>query len=424
MTATAAKHVPLQTADCAVVIGGGPAGLMAAETLLNEGCPVRLYESAPSVARKFLIAGKGGLNLTHAEPYAQFVSRYAERSAEVARWLAEFNADDLRQWAAELGYATVVGSSGRVFPADFKAGPMLRAWVHRLRRQGLDLHTGVRFVGWEGESMLLTGSFGKIRLKPLVTVLALGGSSWSKLGASGAWVDILRDEGVEVADLQPSNCGFERPWSEHFQQRYAGQPVKQVVASVAGRQPLRGEFMLTDAGVEGSLIYALSASLRDQLQRQGKATLEVDLCPERSLDWLCGRLAQPRGKRSWSEFARRRLGLDGSRYGLLREVADGTDFDSAERLAARIKRLPLSMHATRPIDEAISCAGGVRFEALDEDGMLRARPGVWCAGEMLDWEAPTGGYLLTACFASGRAAGLAAARWAHACPSTQSPTPK
>lgn len=422
LTVSRAIAGPLTTAAPAsvdsVVIGGGPAGLMAAETLLGAGCRVTLFESAPSVARKFLIAGKGGLNLTHAEDPIQFVSRYAERSTEVANWLAQFNADDLRRWAAELGYATVVGSSGRVFPADFKAGPMLRAWISRLRRQGLVLHTGMCFQGWDGEQLLLSGKLGKAKLSPLATVLALGGSSWSKLGASGAWVEILRGAGVEVAELQPSNCGFECSWSEHFQQRYAGQPVKPVVASIPGREPLRGEFVITRHGIEGSLIYALSASLREQLLRQGKAILELDLCPDRDRDWLRTRLSEPRGKRSWSEFARRRLGLDGARYGLLRELTIAADFDNSEHLAARIKRLPLALHATRPIDEAISCAGGVRFEALTADGMLRARPGVWCAGEMLDWEAPTGGYLLTACFASGRAAGRAAARWVRAQQST------
>ena len=405
---------PDDTAPQALVIGGGPAGLMAAESLLTEGLRTELIESASSVARKFLIAGKGGLNLTHSEHIAQFVARYRERSSAVGEWLAGFDPAELRQWAADLGVETVVGSSGRVFPADFKAGPMLRRWVRRLRAQGLKTRTGVRFAGWTSDGQVRLIEQGSERhATPKVIVLALGGSSWSKLGASGAWVDILRDAGVDVAELRPSNCGFDYQWSDVFRQRYAGQAVKQVTATLDSLPPLRGEFMLTEHGVEGSLIYALSAPMRDQLAATGQVQLSIDLAPDRKLDALTERLSRDRGSRSWSEFLRRQIGLKGSRYGLLRELGGPWAFSDATTLAHKIKNLPLVLHATRPIDEAISCAGGVRFEAMTDDGMLIAKPGVWCAGEMIDWEAPTGGYLLSACFASGRCAGLAAARWAQ-----------
>ena len=404
----------LSAAPPAVVIGGGPAGLMAAESLLSHCCQVQLYESAPSLARKFLIAGKGGLNLTHSEPYPDFVARYRERAPQVDRWLRAFGPDQLRDWARELGIETVVGSSGRVFPADFKAGPMLRSWVRRLRQQGLQLHTRMRFSGWnEQGEITLEGVDEQRALRPAVVVLAMGGSSWSKLGASGAWVSILRQAGAEVADLRPSNCGFEAAWSEPFRERFAGQAVKQVSASLEGSIPIKGEFMLTEHGVEGSLIYALSAELRDAITTDSRAILRLDLCPDRPLPSIDQRLSAPRKGRSWSEFLRRQIGLGGSRYGLLRELAEPAVFNDPAALARTIKDLPLPLLATRPIDEAISCAGGVRFESLTGDGMLRALPGVWCAGEMIDWEAPTGGYLLTACLASGRAAGIAAARWAN-----------
>lgn len=396
----------------ALVIGAGPAGLMAAETLLANGVRTELVEAAPSVARKFLIAGKGGLNLTHSEEIDRFVSRYRERQGPVSEWLREFGPDHLRQWARELGIDTVVGSSGRIFPADFKAGPMLRRWVRRLRAQGLVMRTGMRFTGWNADGQVrLANADGEQFRSPLATVLALGGSNWSKLGASGAWVEILRSAGVDVATLSPSNCGFECAWSDVFKQRYAGVAVKQVVAKVASEAPLRGEFMLTEHGVEGSLIYALSAPLRQQLCESGRAEVRLDLAPDRDLAALQERLQTDRGSRSWSEFLRRQLHIQGSRYGLLRELGGPWAFSDAETLASKIKDLPLTLHATRPIDEAISCAGGVRFEAMRDDGMLIAKPGVWCAGEMIDWEAPTGGYLLTACFASGRAAGAAAAQW-------------
>ncbi len=292
----------------ALVIGGGPAGLMAAETLLENDISTELVESAPSLARKFLIAGKGGLNLTHSEAYDLFVSRYRERQSPVGAWLTRFGPDQLRLWATELGIDTVVGSSGRVFPADFKAGPLLRRWVRRLRSKGLVIRTRTRFAGWNADgSVRLIGADGEQSRSPLATVLAMGGSSWSKLGASDAWVEILRDAGVEVADLRPSNCGFDCTWSDVFKQRYAGVAVKQVVAKFASEPPVRGEFMLTEHGVEGSLIYALSAPLREQIQQSGSAEVRLDLAPNRELNWLRERLKKDRGSRSWSEFLRRQL---------------------------------------------------------------------------------------------------------------------
>jgi hypothetical protein len=405
----------------AVVIGGGPAGLMAAEALLAAGLTVDLYEAAASVGRKILIAGKGGLNLTHSEPTERFIERYRERSTEVARWLADFDADALRRWALDLGVPTVIGSSGRVFPADFKAAPLLRAWLRRLRAQGLRLHTRHRFAGWTADGSLRLdlqsdAQAQALLLRPVVTVLALGGASWSKLGADGRWVAMLREVGIDVADLLPANCGFECDWSPILRARHAGAPVKQVTLQLAADNEaapvLRGEFVLTDYGIEGSAVYALSAPLRQAIAADGQARLWIDLCPDRSLAELRGRLAAHRRGRSWSEFLRRQIGLEGVRQALLRELAPAEAWRSADQLASQIKRLTLLLRRTRPIDEAISSAGGVRFEALDDSGMLRQRPGVWCAGEMVDWEAPTGGYLLTACLASGLACGRAAAAWA------------
>lgn len=399
----------------AVVVGGGPAGLMAAEALLAAGIGVDLYEAAPSVGRKILIAGKGGLNLTHSEPWPEFLSRYGKRQAEVAAWLTDFDPTALRRWVSGLGIDTIVGSSGRVFPADFKAAPLLRGWLRRLRGNGLRLHTGHRFRGWDVQGRLrmeviADGSEGL--LQPGATVLALGGASWSKLGADGRWVGWLREAGVDVAELQPANCGFECDWSAHLLERHAGAAVKPVALALQNTGPwLRGEFVLTAAGVEGSAIYALSAALRDAIADRGLATLWLDLDPARPLGAVQERLQAERRGRSWSEFLRRQLGLDGVRGALLRELAPAAAWSDPALLARSLKALPLRLQRTRPIDEAISCAGGVRFSAVDASGRLLDRPGVWCAGEMLDWEAPTGGYLLNACLASGLAAGRAAAGW-------------
>ena len=398
------------------VVGGGPAGLFAAELLRAAGCEVHVFEAKGSVGRKFLVAGKGGLNLTHSDPPALFSGRYRQRSAEVGRWLSAFDADALREWARGLGVETFVGSSGRVFPVDLKAAPLLRGWVRRLRAQGVDIHVHHRWLGWDDRGALRFATpDGETGFDADATVLALGGGSWPQLGSDGAWQDLLRDAGIEVAPLQSSNCGFDIAWSAHFAGRHAGAPLKPVVAH--WRDPggsvhaLQGECVVSEHGIEGSLVYAISADLRELIARDGHALIELDLAPGRERARLQGELSRPRGKRSLSEHLRRAAGLDGAKAGLLREVLGADAMHDPAAVAVASKRLPLRLVATRPLAEAISSAGGVRLEALDDGLMLRARPGVFAAGEMLDWEAPTGGYLLTACFASGCVAAEGALRW-------------
>jgi uncharacterized flavoprotein (TIGR03862 family) len=400
----------------AAVIGGGPAGLMAAEVLLASGIQVDLYDAMPSVGRKFLLAGKGGLNITHAEPAEKFLLRYGVRKTRIAPLLATFGADALRAWVCDLGIDTFVGTSQRVFPKEMKAAPLLRAWLHRLRAAGLRIHVRHRWTGWtdEGALRFITPA-GEQIVQADCTVLALGGGSWARLGSDGAWVPLLAARGVPVVPLQPSNCGFEIAWSTHFREHFAGQPVKAVAATLTDArgetQRRQGEFTVSDYGVEGSLIYALSAPLRDTLAALGNVTLQLDLAPDKDLARVLAEVSHPRGSRSLSSHLQGRLGIKGVKAGLLREVLSAAEMRDPQRLAATIKALPLQLTATRPLDEAISSAGGVPFEALDEQLMIKALPGVFCAGEMLDWEAPTGGYLLTACFASGRAAGLGALKY-------------
>jgi len=398
------------------IVGGGPAGLMAAEVARAAGCEVDLFEAKGSVGRKFLIAGKGGLNLTHAEPLPDFIGRYGARADAVAAWLHGFGPEALRDWARGLGVDTYVGSSRRVFPLDRKAAPLLRGWVRRLKEQGVRFHVQHRWLGWdEAGALRFATPAGERSLHAGATVLALGGGSWPQLGSDGAWVPVLRERGVDVAPLVPGNCGFDIGWSAHFAERHAGAPLKPVVAhwrDAEGReQALQGECVATATGIEGSLVYALSVPLREAIARDGQATLWLDLVPGRDLDRLRRDLARPRNGRSLSEHLRRHAGVGGVKAALLREVLDAAALADMVRVAATLKRLPLVLRRPRPIEEAISSGGGVRLEAMDTDLMLSTVPGVFCAGEMLDWEAPTGGYLLTACFASGRRAGLAAARW-------------
>jgi uncharacterized flavoprotein (TIGR03862 family) len=393
----------------AIIIGAGPAGLMAAEVLAAAGVSVDVYDAMPSAGRKFLMAGKSGLNLTHAEAFDAFVGRYGTQSAWVRPWLAAFDALALRDWARGLGVETFVGSSGRVFPAEMKAAPLLRAWLQRLRKAGVRFHMRHRWLGWEGDALVFENGT-KVGARETAVVLALGGGSWAKLGSDGAWVPLLRQRSVEVASLRPANCGFNVDWSPHFRDKFAGQPVKTVVASFAGQQR-QGEFVITRHGVEGSLIYAFSAALRDALDATGAAVLSLDLAPGKSLDRLTQEIAHPRGARSMASHLQSRAGITGVKAGLLRECASPADYADPPRLAARVKALPLRLLSARPLDEAISSAGGVMAAALDARLMLKALPGVFCCGEMLDWEAPTGGYLLTACFASGRAAGQGALAW-------------
>ncbi len=398
------------------VIGGGPAGLLAAETLADGGVRVDVYDAMPSLGRKFLLAGKGGLNLTHAEPYPDFVARYGARREVVAPLLAGFGPQALRDWAQELGVETFVGTSGRVFPLEKKAAPLLRAWLHRLRGKGVKFHVRHRWLGWDEQGALRFATpHGEIGVTTDAVVLALGGGSWPQLGSDGAWVGLLESRGVAVEPLRPANCGFDAAWSPHFRERYAGCPVKTVVASFTGADGAtlrrQGEFMVTENGVEGSLIYALSAPLRDAIAAHGHAVLHLDLAPGWEAARLLDEVARPRGSRSLSSHLKSRTGIDGVKAGLLRECLSAGEFADPARLAAGIKNLPLKLITPRPLAEAISSAGGVDFAALDEHLMIRALPGVFCAGEMLDWEAPTGGYLLTACFAGGRAAGRGALRW-------------
>ena len=389
---------------------------MAAEALALAGVRVELFDAMPSVGRKFLLAGVGGMNITHAEAKEAFLARYGSRRAEIEVLLREFDADWLRQWIHGLGIETFVGSSGRVFPADMKAAPLLRAWLKRLREHGVNLHTRQRWLGWNDQGELRFATPAGERLEQADAVLlALGGGSWARLGSDGAWVPLLEQRGIAVAPLQPSNCGFEvAGWSPWFREKFAGAPVKSCALGFAQAPARLGEFVITAQGVEGSLVYALSAPIRQRIATAGTATLHLDLLPHRTLEQVEALLRKPRGSKSQSNHLRSQLGLDGVRAGLLRELTDAATFADPARLADAIKTLPLTLVATRPLDEAISSAGGVPFEALDAQLMLRQLPGVFCAGEMLDWEAPTGGYLLTACFASGRTAGLGMLAWLRA----------
>ncbi|RZI92761.1 MAG: TIGR03862 family flavoprotein [Variovorax sp.] len=392
------------------VIGGGPAGLMAAEVLGASGAEVHLYDAMPSVGRKFLLAGRGGLNLTHSEPFEIFVSRFGERSEALEPMLRAFGPQQMCDWAQGLGVETFVGTSGRVFPKDMKAAPLLRAWLHRLREAGVRFHMRHRWLGWSesADALRFATPDGEREMQHDAVVLALGGASWARLGSDGAWVPWLEAAGVCVAPLQPANCGFDMAWTEHFSSRFAGQPFKSVAIAFtdsAGRSFSRkGEFVATATGVEGSLIYAASALLRDEIAAHGSATLTLDLLPDRSAEQVLAAVRHPRGARSLSSHLKSRLGIEGIKAGVLHEALTREAMLVPETLAATIKAVPLRLVAPRPIDEAISTAGGVRFDALEDGLKTRARPAVFCAGEMLDWEAPTGGYLLTASMASGAAA--------------------
>jgi uncharacterized flavoprotein (TIGR03862 family) len=396
------------------VIGGGPAGLMAAQTLAQGGAQVDVYDAMPSVGRKFLLAGRGGMNITHAEPYADFVTRYGKGEAPLRPMLDAFGPQDVRDWVHGLGVDTFIGTSGRVFPTDMKAAPLLRAWLHRLRESGVQFHMRHRWLGWREDALVFSTPDGELPVRPDAVVLALGGGSWARLGSDGAWVPLLAARGVEMAPLAPANCGFDIDWSEHFRSRHAGEPLTTVaiISRGADGQTMRkqGQFVVTGGGVEGSLIYALSAALRDQIAADGHATIYLDLLPDLTAQRVADEVGRPRGARSLSSHLQSRLGIKGVKAGLLRECLSKEEFADEERLAQAIKMLPVRLLRPRPIDEAISSAGGVRWDAL-QGTMLKAAPGVFAAGEMVDWEAPTGGYLLTACLAGGLAAGRDALAW-------------
>ncbi len=398
---------------CVAIIGGGPAGLMAAEVLSQAGVKVELYDGMPSVGRKFLLAGVGGMNITHSEPYPAFLARYAERAPEIAPLLRGFDADALCQWIHGLGIETFIGSSGRVFPKDMKAAPLLRAWLKRLRDSGVTIHTRHRWQGWDAENNLrIVRPDEEISVKADAILLALGGASWARLGSDGAWQPWLEQRGVTVAALQASNCGFEvAQWSDLLRSKFAGAPLKNIGIGLQGQTPRLGECVITEKGVEGSLIYALSARIREQINQNGASTLLIDMLPGKTIQTIQAALTKPRGSRSMSKHLHSQLGIDGAKAALLRELASREVFDDMTQLSQALKALPLQLIKARPLDEAISTAGGVTFTAMDERLMLKQLPGVFCAGEMLDWEAPTGGYLLTACFASGRAAGLGILEW-------------
>lgn len=411
------------------IVGGGPAGLMAAEVLSQAGVSVHLFDAMPSVGRKFLLAGKGGLNLTHAEDPQLFRTRYGDRQNQAGQWLDQMDAQAVRDWAKGLGVSTFVGTSGRVFPEEMKAAPLLRAWLHRLRHPvsgvPVQFHMRHRWQGWKGEQLVFqpTGPAGFTHVRARATLLALGGASWPRLGSDGAWVPILAEQRVPIAPLKPANCGFDvmgrdgQGWTEHFRSRFAGHPLKSVALRIEAalnsqgqpegeaRFERQGEFVVTETGLEGSLIYAASALLRDDLA-QGAAHLVLDLLPDKTLDQVRAEVRWPRGSRSLSSHLKSRLGIDGVKMGLLYELCSPETIAHPEALALNLKRLPVPLKSPRPVDEAISTAGGVDLMGLTPELMLTQKPGVYCAGEMLDWEAPTGGYLLTACLASGYRAGL------------------
>jgi uncharacterized flavoprotein (TIGR03862 family) len=391
------------------IVGGGPAGLMAAQVLTQAGHAVHLFDAMPSVGRKFLLAGKGGLNLTHSEDADRFAGRYGARRAVIEQLLKDFNASDMRTWALDLGVETIIGTSGRVFPTDMKAAPLLRTWLQQLRRPGrVQFHMRHRWLGWnDAGALLFEGPQGEMAVKARAVVLALGGGSWARLGSNGAWVPLLAAKGIAVAPLLPANCGFDVQggWSPFFNAKFAGQPFKSVAINFTSSQgqgfSRKGEFVATQTGVEGSLIYAASALLRDEIVRHGRATLQLDLLPDMPLEKVLAEVSHPRGSRSLSSHLKSRLHLDGIKSAILHELLAKEAIADPVQLANAIKALPIQLQAARPIDEAISSAGGVLFEVLNNELMLEQMPGVFCAGEMLDWEAPTGGYLLQATMASG-----------------------
>ena len=424
MNTSDTQTLPASPYSRVAIIGGGPAGLMAAEVLAQAGLSVDVYDGMPSVGRKFLLAGRGGLNLTHSEPTERLLARFGKRQSALQDMVKAFDGPAMCQWAEGLGVSTFVGTSGRVFPTDLKAAPLLRAWLHRLREQGVRFHMRHRWQGWSDDGGLrFVSPQGETSLSFDATLLALGGASWPRLGSNGAWVPLLQARGVDIAPLKSANCGFDaaatgpdrQGWSDHLTARFAGQPFKPVSLSVTDvdgqthRQ--QGEFVLTATGIEGSLVYALSAPIRDLIDRDGQATVHIDLLPAHTAEHVLAEVSRARGPRSLSTHLKSRLNLQGLKMAMLHELLTPEQLGHAPTLAGLIKALPVTLARARPMDEAISTAGGVCFEALDTHLMASAQPGLFIAGEMLDWEAPTGGYLLTASMASGRWAAEGVKAW-------------
>jgi hypothetical protein len=415
METIATVKAPALEVHRVAVIGGGPAGLIAAETLAVAGARVTVFDRMPSLGRKFLLAGRGGLNLTHSEPLEHQLARFGGAADRLRPAIEAFPPQALRRWCEALGQPTFVGSSGRVFPVAMKASPLLRAWLRRLDGMGVAFRPRYHWRGWDGDGRLRFATpAGEAAMRADAAILALGGASWPHLGSDGGWTAALAEAGVEIAPLRPSNCGFIANWSERFAGRFEGQPLKAVRLST-GCASLRGEALITRTGLQGSGVYALSAALRETIAAKGEAVLRIDLRPELSAAELEVRLAVARGGQSLANALRKRLKLTPAAIGLLHEaaLAEGVRLAALPpaALAALVKAAPVRLVAAAPIARAISTAGGVAFTEIDADFMLRRRPGLFVAGEMLDWEAPTGGYLLQACFATGRAAAAGALRW-------------
>lgn len=411
-----------QISPSVVIVGAGPAGLMAAEVLAIAGHNVAVYDAMPSAARKFLLAGKSGMNLTHAEALPELLQRYQGGGEILQQAIRDFDNQAIRQWCDGLGIANFVGSSGRVFPVDMKAAPLLRAWIHRLRQQGVQFFMRHKWLGWQGQELRFQNPEGELLRPAAALILACGGLSWARLGSDGAWRVPLAARGVSLQEMVASNCGFHCNWSDYLRQRHAGKPLTNVILSITtadGELSRQGQFVLSDYGVEGSLIYALNAAIRGQIQQLGYAEVRLDLLPGRDQQRLSKELAGSKTSRSLASFLKTRLGLPAQAIALLHEIYSPAQLQDTKVLLTALKALPLRLIASRPIDEAISSAGGVCFSELNQDLMLQRLPGVFCAGEMLDWDAPTGGYLLTACFATGRKAAQGAINWLASSPAAE-----
>ncbi len=402
------------------IVGGGPAGLMASEVLIEAGFSVDIYESMPTLGRKFLRAGLGGLNITHSEPYEKFCTRYDNKQDTLQKHLDSFTPDALRDWVHQLGIKTFVGTSGRVFPTEMKAAPLLRAWIHRLRGAGVNFHLNHRWCGFGSEFdddivLNFETPSGLIGIKSDAIILALGGASWPQLGSTGTWAPWLQERKIEMAPWQSANCGFEVKWTKLMQEKFAGEPLKAISLTFTGvdgvTKSKKGELLIKEYGVEGSLIYAFSKDIRQYMNAHKEAVITIDLLPEKSFDVILKALMRPRGSRSISRHLQNCIGDNALKKALLFEILSKDQIADMQILAKNIKSLPIKLLRPRPIEEAISSAGGVTFESVDDNLMLKSMPGIFVAGEMLDWEAPTGGYLLTACFATGRGAGMGVKKW-------------